>query len=194
MKHVLSFVVAAGLVAAILTVALPRLNSGPTSVHVQSQGPSVERLQRLAQLVTMRVAVADVLVGEGEGCRGAWLIRGDALLTIDLAQARITERDEAAQSATLVLPAPVVLHPRVDHTRSRVWAVQRMAWLPWNAHEDSLRDTVMQQAQELVGQAAGSAENLRHARVAAEAIIETLYAEVGWKITIRWEAAAGVGA
>jgi hypothetical protein len=137
-------------------------------------------------LVTVRVSVADVLVGEGEGCRGAWLIKGDALLGIDLAQTRIVERDEATRCATLLLPSPVVLHPRVDHTRPRTWEVRRMVWLPWNANEDRLRDTVMQQAQELVRQAAGSEENLQQARAAAEAIITSFYAEVGWRVTVTW--------
>ena len=62
----------------------------PTAVL--SQGPTVERLQRLAHLVTTRVYIADVLVGEGEGCRGAWLIKGDALIGIDLSQAKIVEQ------------------------------------------------------------------------------------------------------
>jgi hypothetical protein len=35
-------------------------------ITVQSQGPTIERLERLNQLVTTRVSVADVLVSEGE--------------------------------------------------------------------------------------------------------------------------------
>jgi hypothetical protein len=53
-------------------VVLPRLLPpalrAPVIVH--SQGPTVERLERLSHLVTTRVYVADVLTGEGEGCRG----------------------------------------------------------------------------------------------------------------------------
>jgi hypothetical protein len=134
----------------------------------------------------MRGSVADVLAGEGAGCRGVWLIKGDAQHGIDLAQTRIVERDEAARYATLLLPSPVVLHPRVDHTRSRTWEVRRMVWLPWNANEDRLRDAVMQQAQELVSQAAGSADNLQQARSAAEAILTSFYAEVGWRVKVTW--------
>ena len=61
-----------------------------------------------------------------------------------------------------------------------------MAWLPWNVDEDRLRDDVMRQAQELVGRSAGSAENLRQARLAAEAIITGFYDEVGWQVQVRW--------
>jgi hypothetical protein len=136
---------------------LPRLLSPamPAPVVVHSQGPTVERLERLSHLVTTRVYVADVLVGEGEGCRGAWLIKGDALVGVNLGRARIAEKDEATKQAMIVLPSPEVLQPRVDHTRTKTWEVRRMVWLPWNADQDRLRDEVMRQAQELVTRAAG---------------------------------------
>ena len=129
-------------------LVLPRLvpPATPAPVVVHSQGPTIERLERLSHLVTMRVQVADVLVGEGEGCRGAWLIKGDALVGVNLGRARIAEKDETTKQALIVLPPPEVLQPRVDHRRSRTWEVRRMAWLPWNADQDRLRDEVMLQA------------------------------------------------
>ena len=54
------------------------------TVVVHSQGPTVERLERLSHLVTTRVYIVDVLIGEGEGCRGAWLIKGDACVAVNL--------------------------------------------------------------------------------------------------------------
>ena len=68
-------------------------------------------------------------------------------------------RNEAGQ-ALIVLPAPEVLQPRVDHRRSKTWEVRRMTWLPWNADQDRLRDEVMLQAQKLVARAAGSIESV----------------------------------
>ena len=160
--------------------------SPPPPVAIYSQGPTIERLERLSQLVTIRVHVADVLVGEGEGCRGAWLIKGDALVGVNLGQARITEKDEATKQARIVLPAPEVLQPRVNHERTRTWQVSRMAWLPWNADQDRLRDAVMLQAQQLVAHAAASSDNLQQAKTAAEAIITAFYREVGWQVTVSW--------
>ena len=66
MKNILAFLIGAGTIALPLLV-LPRLAPAPGPIHVQSQGPTIERLQRLSELVTMRVSVADVLVGEGSG-------------------------------------------------------------------------------------------------------------------------------
>ncbi len=187
MRSAILFLVAlvASLVA--LVLVLPHIQAPFAPVTVRSQGPTIERLERLNQLVTTRVSVADVLVGEGEGCRGAWLIRGDALIAVNLSQARITARHEDTKQATIVLPQPVVLQPRVDHRHTRTWEVRRMAWLSWNADQDRLRDTVMLQAQQLVAQAAGSAENIQQARIAAETILKALYAEVGWDVQVTWE-------
>ena len=48
---------------------LPR-SPTPAPIAIHSQGPTVERLQRLSHLVTTKVLIADVLVGEGEGMSG----------------------------------------------------------------------------------------------------------------------------
>jgi len=117
-------IVSIAVVTAFLFYVYPRINLASAPVHIQSQGPTVERLQRLSQLVTLQVHVADVLIGEGEGSRGSWLIKGDALLGTDLAKAQIVDRDDTARRATLLLPSPVVLHSRVDHQRTRTW----VAW------------------------------------------------------------------
>ena len=69
------FVLLAAATAAGVLFAVFRLQLSP-SVVVTSQGPTIERLERLSHLVTTRVYVADVLIGEGDGCRGAWLIPG----------------------------------------------------------------------------------------------------------------------
>ena len=176
-------------------VVQPRLllpaTPAPTVVH--SQGPTVERLERLSHLVTTRVNVVDVLIGEGEGCRGAWLVKGDALIAIYLGRAQITEKNEATKQALIVLPLPEVLQPRVDHERTKTWEVRRMVWLPWNADQDRLRDEVMLQAQQLVAHAAGSNENLQQARTAAATIVTAVYEEVGWTVRVIWEGSSAAG-
>jgi hypothetical protein len=173
-----------------VTLLLPRLQDLPTPISVQSQGPTVQRLERLSHLVTTRAAIADVLVGEGEGCRGAWLIRGDALIGVDLSRAEILDKDDEARRATVRLPPPEVMQARVDHQRTKTWQVSRMAWLPWNADQDRLRDAVMLQAQQLVAQAAGSAESIQQAEAAAAAIIAGFYGEMGWCVQVTWASEA----
>jgi hypothetical protein len=182
---ILLFVVLATSIVA-TAIVLSRLQATPARATIQSQGPTIQRLERLSHLVTTRVAVAYVLVGEGEGCRGSWLIRGDALIGVDLSRARILEKDDEARWATVRLPPPEVMQSRVDHQRSKTWEVRRMVWLPWNANQDQLRDVAMLQAQQLVAQAAGSAESIQQAKMTAEAIITAFYAEIDWQVTVTW--------
>ncbi len=183
----------AALLAALILCAYAwrAICSSRPRLTVSSQGPTVERLERLAQLVSMKVYVADVLTGTGEGCKGAWLIGGDGLIGVDLTRARITEKDEVARRATIILPQPTVLQSRVDHTRTKTWEVKRTTWVPWSGDQDLLRDQVMVRAQELVAHAAASEENFARARATTEALVKAFYAEVGWQISVTWEPAKG---
>ncbi len=171
-----------------LLVCLRQLNvAQPPPIVVTSQGPTIERLERLSQLVTSRVCIADVLVGESDNSRGAWLIRGDGLIAVDLSKAIITERNDSAKQATIRLPQPAVILARIDHEKSRVWEMRTTTWIPWHAQPGRLLDEAMLQSQRMVTQAAGSKENIEQARRQAEVIIGALYEQVGWDVKIVWE-------
>ena len=75
-------------------------------------------LERLQQLVSTRVHVADVLVGESRWLEGPWIIQGDALLALDMSKAEVKDRDEKARTAAIVLRRPAVLSTRVNHERT----------------------------------------------------------------------------
>jgi hypothetical protein len=155
---------------------------------IQSQGPTIDRIQQLSHLVATRVYVSDVLMGEGNGCRGIWLIFGDALIATDLSKAVIVSKDDTAKRATIRLPQPEILQARVDHSagRTRTWEVKSTTWIPWAADSDSLRDEVMLHAQRLVAHAAGSRENLDRAKSGTEATIRAFYSELGWNVAVTW--------
>jgi hypothetical protein len=180
-------VIAIVLLAILLPSRCDALSPSSPAPGIVSQGPTVERLQRLAHLVTMRVYVADVLTAEGEGYRGAWLIKGDALIGVDLSRARITTKDLKTRQATVQLLPPAVLLSRVDHDRTKTWEVQRTTWVPWRGDQDRLRDEVMLHAQRLIAHASASEENLQRACVFTETVIQSLYEEFGWKVTVAWE-------
>jgi hypothetical protein len=184
------------LVLAILLVVLlrPPMWQPPPSPRIQfvqppviqSQGPTTERLEQLSRLVATRVYVADVLIGEGNGCRGVWLVHGDALIAVDLSKAAIVTKDDATKKATIRLPQPEILQARVDHERTRTWEVKSTTWIPWTSDSDSLRDEVMKHAQRLVARAAASGENLSQAKRSAESVIRGFYSEVGWTVAVTW--------
>ena len=161
----------------------------PPPIVVTSQGPTIERLERVSTLVASRVYVADVLIGEGSGCRGAFLIRGDALLAIPLDKAG-DRQGRVRKACTIRLPPPEVLQARVDHSRTKTWEVKTTTWIPFGTDQDALRDEVMHQAQLMVAQAAGSKENIEQAKRSAEAIIGALYEHVGSTVQTVWQECA----
>lgn len=163
----------------------------PPPVVVTSQAPTVERLQKMSELVTSRVHIADVLVGVSDDSKGAFLIRGDALVAVDLSKAAIVEKDDARKQATVRLPQPRVIFARVDHEKSKVWEFRTTTWIPWHAQPGRLLEEAMLQAQRMVAQAANSPENIEQARRQAEVIITGFYEHaVGWTVGIAWEAPA----
>jgi len=158
--------------------------AGPS---IWSSGPTITHLESLAQLVSTKVYVADVLVAKDDAYRGAWLIKGDALIAIDLARAEVVQSDAIVRTARVRLPLPSVLAARVDHEKTQTWSVEKTSWVPFTGNPDGLRDEAMRQAQKLVEFAARSDENLEHARNCAESVIRDVYRMVDWQVTVEWE-------
>ena len=79
-----------------------------------SLGPTISQVEKLGQLTVMRVSVSDVLKMTGFNYKGAFLIKGDALIAVDMRKLQILERDEAQKLVTIALPDPEVIQPRVD--------------------------------------------------------------------------------
>ena len=106
-------------------------NSRPA--NWQSSGPTVESVRRIAELLTLRVSVADVLTGEAYGYRGVWIVKGDAHFGIDLDKIDVPMelRDDGHRSAIIVLPRPRLKYARLDHDVSKTWQVSRDAWWRW---------------------------------------------------------------
>lgn len=160
------------------------LNQDP----VRSLGPTISQLERISELVPIRIHVADVLIAQGEGYRGSWLIKGDAVLSCDVSRAKIIQSDSAARRATLRLPPLRVNSARVDHERTKTWNVEKTSWLPWSGgDQNALRDAAMYHAQRLIEDAALSDRNLEPARNQTVILIRQMYEIVGWDVTIEWE-------
>ena len=156
--------------------------------RIRSMAPTVTQLERIGELAATRVHVADVLSAEGEGYRGSWLIKGDALLSCNVSQARIVNVDTEARTATIRLPQQRVMSARVDHDKSKVWSVEKTTWLPWKwGDQDLLRDAAMHHAQQLIEASAGSERNLAQAKVHTDLLIRQMYDLVDWKVMVEWE-------
>ena len=156
-----------------------------------STGPTVVQLERLQQLVSTRVHVADVLVGESRWLEGCWIITGDALLAVDMSNAEVKDRDEKARTATILLPHPAVLSARVDHERSQQWDIKSRSWIPLAGallgDRRAIEEQAMRQAQRLVERAACTEDNAATARRGVESLLAEFYRAVGWQVSVRWK-------
>ncbi len=166
------------------------LGIAETPPNFSSSGPTIVQLERLQYLVSTRVHVADVLVGESRWLEGCWIIQGDALLAVDIAKAELKDRNEQARTAVIVLPKPAVLSARVNHEKTQEWDIKSRSWVPLASvllgDRTAMEKQAMLQAQQLVERAAGSDDNKTTARQGVERMLTEFYRAVGWGISVQW--------
>jgi hypothetical protein len=150
-------------------------------------------VRQLSTLVTSRVEVADVQVTRVAGYTGAaravLVVRGDLLLGTDLSRARLEAVDPSRKTAVLVLPPPGVTSPRVDHERTRLFAVSESGlWqlVPGDAAQTAAVNQAYAQAQRAVAAAGRDPALLGRSRPQAERPVECFYGALGWRVTVRW--------
>jgi hypothetical protein len=156
-----------------------------------SPGPTVVQLERLQQLVSTRVHVADILVGESRWLEGSWIIMGDALLAVDMSKAEVKDTDEKTRTATIILPDPAVLSARVNHEWSQQWDIKSRSWIPLASlvlgDRTAMEKQAMLQAQQLVERAAGSDSHQTTARQGVASMLAEFYRAVGWHVSVQWK-------
>jgi hypothetical protein len=183
----------AGLVLyrAIAELQILSLGFWDTPPSIRSSGPTVVQLERLQYLVSTCVNVADVLVGESRWLEGSWIVQGDALLAVDMTKLEIKEKDEKSRTATIILPQPAVISPRINHQKSQQWDVKSRSWIPLAStllgDRQALEKQAMLEAQRLVERVAGSDENRATACKSVEGMLAELYRGVDWTVSVQWK-------
>ena len=190
--RILRYIGAALLLGMLLLAALgigTRLGSQQhIATQARSLGPTVSHLERIGELASARIHVTDILMADGEGFRGAWLIKGDALLACDVSRAKIMNLNPTSRTATLRLPPLRVTSARIDHTKTKTWSVEKKTWLPWTGGNQSVfRDAAMHHAQQLIEATASSKQHLEPSRAQAELLIGRMYELMDWKVSVEWE-------
>ena len=192
MTRILRYIAAALILGLLVLAALgigARLGSQQhVATQARSLGPTVSHLERIGELASARIHVTDILMADGEGFRGAWLIKGDALLACDVSRAKILNLNPTARTATLRLPPLRVTSARVDHTKTKAWSVEKKSWLPWTGGNQSVfRDAAMHHAQQLIETTASSSQHLEPSKAQAELLIGKMYELTTWHVTVEWE-------
>ncbi len=192
----LAFLIGLSALGLVVTQVISRLRKWEiglpeTPPSFTSTGPTLVQLERLQYLVSTRVHVADVLVGESRWLEGSWIVQGDALIGLDMSRAEIRERDEKSRTAVIVLPQPAVLSPRVNHERSQQWDIKSRSWIPMASallgDRQTMEKQAMLEAQQLVERVASSEDYRATARRGVEAMLAEFYRGVGWYVSVRWK-------
>lgn len=190
----LALVVIGGLAFWVIGLTVTALNDrffqqGP--IVIRSTAPTITDLEKLSQIITHRVHVVDIITAEGNGFEGSWLVKGDALIAVDMSKAVIVDSDknEVMRRAVISLPQPFVQSPRVDHEKTMKWDIRRTSWIPALVGGDPHRllEEAMRMAQKTVEDAAASEEFIAPGRERAETIIKSFFAMVGWDVAVEWE-------
>ena len=93
--------------AVVVGIALSvRAYLAPVTPTFEFEGPTITQLEKLGEIVTTRVHVADVLTAKEGTFKGARLIKGDALIAVDMMRARLVEKQSDKKHAIISLPAP----------------------------------------------------------------------------------------
>ncbi len=177
-----------------ISASIGRLTDWSSAVPpppIVRSAPSVEQIQSLAELVSLRVQVIDILTVEQDGWlqgyKGAWLIHGDALWTTDLRQAGIQKFGRPhSPTVRIELPSPTVAWTRLDHTRSRTYDLRSKSWIPLVRVPDQVRDEALERAQDLIARTAARSEYRRQAQHQTEAVLTRFCTDAGFAAVIVW--------
>ena len=154
----------------------------------ESSSPTITEIQRLGELVVLRVNVADVLEEEDQDFKGVWIVRGDALVAVDMRLAQRLPADMNTKRLAVRLPQPRVIQPRVNFKKSKTYDVSKKAW--WNPFVDGqeeFTDQGMIRAQGIVERASSEEEIMGQARDQTELMLDNMYRLVGWDVDVVWQ-------
>ena len=158
------------------------------STYFISTGQTVTALQEMGHLVTLKYSTGDVLEANDGKFKGAWIVRGDSFVGVDLRQAKLISADEEHRTVVIQLPHPRSISARIDHEKTKTYSFQRSTWLfiPGWGDQGPLRDRAMKEAQRLVEFACSQEEIVEQARKIAVVMIRTMFRMANYSVEIEW--------
>jgi hypothetical protein len=156
--------------------------------------PTIEKIQGLASVTTLRVDVADAIVSELPGKTGSiktvLIVRGDVTLGVDLSGASFEQVDRDERSAVLHLPRPTVQSVRLDQDRTKlvgVWEQGLWAITPGGGDADTAAvNQAMRRAQTIVESAGQDPEIVGRCRAQTEQVLVAFLRNLGWTVRVEW--------
>ena len=160
---------------------LPKPNS--TSV---SHSVAVERVQKVAKLVSSETTLRDVIIYEdtwyGSTKRSLVVVTGKVLAGINLDIGSSVQIDEKAKRITISLPQPGVLG--IEITEMNTYDEQRGLWNPFTAAD---RDALFQRAREQLESTSRDLKITETARQSARELLEGMFTSNGYSVEVVYQ-------
>ena len=146
----------------------------------------IERVQKVAKLVSSETTLRDVVIYEdtwyGSTKRSLVVVTGKVLAGIDLDTDRSVEIDEKARKITITLPQPKILG--VEITEMKTYDEQRGLWNPFSAED---RDALFQRAREQLEQTSRDLKITETARQSARELLESMFTSNGYSVEVVYQ-------
>lgn len=146
----------------------------------------IERVQKVAKLVSSETTLRDVVIYEdtwyGSTKRSLVVVTGKVLAGIDLDTDRSVQIDEKARKITITLPQPKILG--VEITEMKTYDEQRGLWNPFSAED---RDALFQRAREQLEQTSRDLKITETARQSARELLESMFTSNGYSVEVVYQ-------
>jgi Protein of unknown function (DUF4230) len=168
-----------------LTWLTSRFSLQPNNTTV-SHSVVVERVQKVAKLVSSETTLRDVVIYEdswyGSTKRSLVVVTGKVLAGINLDSGSSVQIDEKAKRITINLPQPQILG--IEITEMKTYDEQRGLWNPFNAAD---RDALFQNAREQLEKTSRDLKITETARQSARELLEGMFASNGYSVEVGYQ-------
>jgi hypothetical protein len=178
-------IIAVGVTLLGVTWLISRISLQPNTTTV-NHSVVVERVQKVAKLVSSETTLRDVVIYEdtwyGSTKRSLVVVTGKVLAGINLDSGNSVQIDEKAKRITINLPQPQILG--IEITEMKTYDEQRGLWNPFNAAD---RDALFQNAREQLEKTSHELNITETARQSARELLEGMFASNGYSVEVGYQ-------
>ncbi|MEK6320305.1 MAG: DUF4230 domain-containing protein [Acidobacteriota bacterium] len=169
-----------------LTWLASRLSLSQLNSTTVSHSVAVERVLKVAKLVSSETTLRDVIIYEdtwyGSTKRSLVVVTGKVLAGIDLDAGNSVQIDEKARRITISLPQPGILG--IEITEMQTYDEQRGLWNPFNAAD---RDALFQRSREQLEKTSRELKITETARQSARELLESMFTSNGYTVEVVYQ-------
>ena len=158
----------------------------PSNSTAVNHSVVVERVQKVAKLVSSETTLRDVVVYEdtwyGSTKRSLVVVTGKVLAGINLESGTSVQIDDKARRITITLPQPQILG--IEITEMKTYDEQRGLWNPFNASD---RDAIFQNAREQLEKTSRDLKITETTQQSARELLQGMFASNGYSVEVGYE-------